>query len=421
MDTHEEPITDEELARYAKGKFLLSALRLRPVYYRLLRETNGRDALWASAQARRLAPDDPELPARIRESVLRIGAYQIWGDVRRSDEVVDRVALFLAVAILAGAGGGAVFYADGSVLRRVAYAAIAVITSLGVCFVADSASAVRAPVSPAGKALLGLLGLGAFLIAGWWLLRWPTLWGLGLSSGIFIAVVTLFVLGCLSQLGRVLSQAAYRFSWARWTSAEITETLAEAHWWLSNEPEPHCLRSTSDSLEHVAICVERFLPQHLTAYFAPVVRASLTQRVQHEFAGMAARARLLSRECLLPKATTRVEVADEVAHLLVTAGREQWGEWDRADADEVERSTRWRLWLSGALRLGLGLLPLILVAFGAFYVYQTNPASPLLKAEVLAPVLVAALGFFTTVLSSGAEREKPGRRRKPFGGRKIGT
>lgn len=421
MDDHEEPITDQELAGYAKGKSLLRILGLRTVYYRLLREYNGRNALNAAAVARRLVPDDPELPARIRGSVLRIGGYQIWSDVQRSQAVVDRVTNALALTVLAGPIGGAVLYADGSLVRRVLYAVIAIVAAAIVCALVLSVLDVRISASRLEKSLLGLLGLGALMVAGWWALSWRTVWGLGLSSGIFIAVAPLVLLGLLSQLGNLLADAAYRVSWTKWTAAELTETLAAVHWRVTNEPEPGCLRRSADSLEHLAICVERFLPRYLFRNASAMVKASLTQRRPREFAEIAAPIRALSRECLLPKATTRAEVADKVAHLLVTAAQERWGEWDRADAEEIERSTRWRHWLSGALRLGLGLLPLVLVALGAFYVYKTNPASPLLKAEVLAPVLVATLGFFTTVLSSGAEREKSGPRRKPFGSRKIGT
>ncbi|NBH02012.1 hypothetical protein [Amycolatopsis sp. SID8362] len=422
MDTREEPaITDEELAGYAKGKFLLRVLGLRTMYYQLLRDYNGRDALWAAAVVRRLVPDDPDLPGRIRDSVLRVGGYQIWSDVQGSEKVLNRAFDFQTFAVVAFSVGAVLPNVDGSISERLATAGIAAVTGYFVSLLGLAVSGARRPVSPIARTVLGLLGLGALMVAGWWLLRWPSSWGPGLASGFFVAVATLFLLDLLYQAGYELILGTYRVCWTRFTAAEIVESLAETHWLLVNAPEPESLRTASFTLEHVASCVERFLPRYLSATLSPISRSTLPRRVHPEFAEMAAGTRLLAKDCLLPKATTRTEVADKVARLLVTAARERWGEWDRADAEELERATRWRLWLSGALRLGLGLLPLVLVALGAFYVYKTNPTSPLLKAEVLAPVLVAALGFFATVLNPGSEREKAGRRRKPFGGRKIGT
>ncbi|OXM70581.1 hypothetical protein CF165_05850 [Amycolatopsis vastitatis] len=410
---------DEELARYAKGRIVLSVLGLRSVYYRLLRDRHGRDALWASAVARRLAPDDPDLPGRIRDSALRVGAYQIWSDVRRNGGTLHMAGQFAAFVTLVCVCVGVTFYTDGSLSQRLPYATATSFATLVVFVVGFSTSELCPPVSRTARALLGLLGLGALMITGWWLLRWQTIWGLGLSSGVFIGAAALFLLGLLSQIGRLLTHAAYRVSWTRWTSAEITETLAEAHWWLSNEPEPRCLRIASDNLEHVANCVERFLPHYLTEYASPVISSALAQRAQHEFAGIAAQVRILAKECLLPKATTRVEATDKVADLLVTAAQERWGEWGRAVPEEIERSARWRRLLSGVLRFGLGLFPLVSVAAGALFVYKANPGSPFLKPEVLVPVLVATFGFFTTVLGPGSssERERPGGRRKPFHGR----
>lgn len=410
------PITDEELAKYAKGRFLLTLLGLRSVYYRLLRDHNGRDALWASLVARRLVPDDPDLPGRIRESVLRIGGYQIWSEVRRAGDMPGKAGAFTGFVTFVCAGGGALFYADGSVWRRILYALVASFVAFVLSLVGFGTSQWFPPVSTTTRAMFGLLGVGALMIAGWWLLRWQTIWGLGLSSGFFITATALFFLSLFSQIGRLLTHTAYRRCWTRWTSADIVETLAEAHWWLSNEPEPACLRTASDDLEHVANCVERFLPQHLTRYSSPVISLSLAHRAQHEFAAIAASVRHLARECLLPTSTTRLEVADKVGRLLVAAAQERWGEWGRAAPEEVERSARWRLWLSRALRLGLGLLPLGLVTAGTIAVYKTNQASPLLKAEVLAPVFVATLGFFTTALAPGSsgEKEKPGGGWKPL-------
>ncbi len=418
---HQEfpPISDEELADYETGKFLLFILGLRTTYRQLLRDYNGRNALWASAVARRLAPGSPDLPGRIRGSVLRIGGYQVWGEVRLSDQVLDRAAGFAIVSILLCTGGGALFYADGSFWRRILYAVVTLASAFLICVLGGLLASVPVLSSRPARALLGLLGLGACAVAGWRLLAWQTVWGLGLSSGIFTAVAVVAVLALLSQLGVLLVTAAHRVSWSRWTADEIVETLTAVHWTLHNVPGPDGLRRASYSLEHLAICVERILPPYLTRYCFPMARPSLTQHSQREFSEIATAIRALARECLLPKAKTRTEVADTVAGLLVTAAQEQWGEWDRAEAEEVERSTRWRAWISGALRLGLGLLPLVLVGVGAFTIYQANPASPLLKAEVLAPVLVAALGFFTTVLSSGSsqEREKTSRSRTPFRGR----
>ncbi|MEQ0565701.1 hypothetical protein ABJI51_42055 [Amycolatopsis sp. NEAU-NG30] len=412
----EEVISDDELAQYAKGRFVLWALRLRPTYYRLLREGHGPEALCASELAQRLAPDNTELPGKIRDSVFRIGAYQIWSRVQQSDEVVDKVLAFMFYAVLAGTLGGAVFHADGSFWRRLLYAVVAFLTSGLVALAGLLLSDVRTPRSRRTRALAVLLGFGALMAAGWWLSRWQSVWGLGLSAGIFIAAAALFALAILYQVANALVQSAFRISWTKWTAAELTQTLAVTHWSLLNEPEPYCLQSASSRLQHVSLCVERFLPQYLTMTFP---RPSATSALHHdhrEFAEVAATIRLLARECLLPKSATRTAVADKVGRLLTTAAQGQWGEWEKTAPEEAERSARrWR-WITGALRFGLGVLPLVVVTVGALYLYRTNPASPLLKAEVLAPVLVATLGFLTASLGSPATTEKTGRR-KPFGSR----
>jgi hypothetical protein len=410
----EEVISDDELAQYAKGRFVLWALRLRPTYYQLLREYNGRQALSASDLARRLAPEREDLPSLIRDSVLRIGGYQIWSQVQRSDKVMDKVLAFLFYAILSCTLGGALFYADGSFWRRLLYAVVVFFTSVAIAMVGLLMIDVRTPKSRMARTLAGLLGLGAFLAAGWWLLHWQTVWGLGLSSGIFVAVGILFTLGLLNQIGSALIQAGYRICWTRWTAAELTETLSATHWTLTHDPEPDCLQTASRYLEHLSLCLERYLLPYLTMNVYRPTASSLMQHNHREFTEIAAKTRLLARECLLPKSATRTTVTDTVGRLLITAAQGQWGEWERSPAGEAERSARWRLWFSGALRFGLGLLPLVVVSVGALYLYRTNPASPLLKAEVLAPVLVATLGFFTASLGSASSSEKARGRRKPF-------
>ncbi|WP_125591923.1 hypothetical protein [Amycolatopsis balhimycina] len=411
------PVTDEVLISYAKGRFLMSALGLRWTYYRLLREKSDRDVQAASTVTRSLKPGDPELLLdRIRDSTLRVGGYQIWGDVQKGDEIVDRAVAFVIVAVLSSTLGETLFYVDGSFWRRLLYAVVALLTALVVTAIGLVLSGARAPTSRMARTLSGLLGLGALTGAAWWLLRWQSVWGLGLSSGIFNAAAALFALGLLRQIGNALVEAAYRISWSRWTTDEIIQTLAGTHWNLLNVPEPDCFPIASHYLEHVAGCIERFLPRILTLTFTPTNSSSITQHTQREFAEIAARIRLLAKECLLPTATTRASVADKVANLLISAAQGRWGEWETSPVEEIERAARWRSWISGALRFGLGLLPLVLVTLGALYLYRTNPASPLLKAEVLAPVLVATLGFFTASLSSGftSEKEKAGRRPKAF-------
>ena len=394
------PLAADEVNKYTTGRMLISALGLRTLYHESLQNRFERYVISASEVARELEPGRADLHTKIREAIFRIGGYQTWSDIQRSMDVVGKATAFVFTIATLSTVSGAVFYADGPFWHRVLYALITWVSACVVIVIAMLASEIRTPTSPTARALLGSLGLSAFMMAGWLLSRWQSTWGTGMSSGVVIGAVSLFALGILFHIGRALVHRAYHVSWTRWTDDEIIETLASLHWSLNNEPEPHCLKLAASELEHVATCIERFLPRYLNRYLGPD-SISLLRRSHGDFAEIAAGARALANECLLPKKTTRTSTSDKLARLLVAAAQGRWGEWERGQPDVTERSTRWWSWISGILRFSLAVLPIVLVALAALYLHQTDPRSPLLKAEVLAPVLVATFGFFTTVLTSG--------------------
>ncbi len=104
---------------------------------------------------------------------------------------------------------------------------------------------------------------------------------------------------------------------------------------------------------------------------------------------------------LLTKPGAPKSTSDKLDRLMIAAAQGHWGDRDRTKATK-DSHIRWRPWLFGIVRVLLASLPVAVAIAGTIYLYRTNPSSPLLKAEVIAPILVAAIGVPTTILTSGA-------------------
>jgi hypothetical protein len=409
---HQEPedsaFPDSELEQYAVAKRLAALFRLRDVYYRLFREIYGRYASVAGAVAREHAPDSPWIADSVRASVLRVGARQVWAEVRISTEVEDRFfTIWSGANILGCLVAAGLYFVDHSFWSALGYLAIVVLTSAVAAFVAFLCTEIRFPATRPWRRTVGMIGLIAMLAGAWLIGRWQSFWGAAFFAGITVAVAVLFLLGLIGYAASLAVSIMFRRCWNRLTADEIVETLASTCWALRQVNEQEFRAWTATQLEHVAECVEHRLPAYLTISFTGPSTLALLSGVQSTFNEMSAELRRVAREYFLPKSTTIQSTRDEVAQRMVAAVQGNWGEWNRTSADD-EPNIRWRPWLVTTLRAIFGLLPTAIVIAGSLYLYQTNPASPLLKAEVIGPVLVAAISFLTTVLLSGGRSEGPG-------------
>lgn len=397
---------DAELEQYATARKLAKLLKVQTLYYNLFREFYGGYALVAQSVAQELAPEKPQVAADLRASVLRIGGYQIWSEVRRSIEVYDR--FYPLWGWITGVGivvAGTLHYpAVHSFWTTVWYTGVVAVTALATAFIAALFTEIQVPKAHARRRTIAMIGLIAFFAAGWLIGRWHSFWGTALFAGIAVAVISLVLVGLIAEIANVAVSTMFHRSWSRLTADEIAETLASLAWVLRHENEPEFRTWAVSQLEHVANCVERYLPSYLTRSWTGPGVASLLGGTHSTFNEMAAEIRRLSRDYLVPKATSLQSVRDELDRLMIASAQGLWGEWGRISADDTPYA-RWRPWVSGTLRTILLSLPTVIALAGTFYLYKTNPSSPLLKAEVIAPVLVTTLTPLTKVLTPGRRAE----------------
>ena len=412
-------ISDYDLNKYTKGRILLRLLGLRKTYTHHFEEEFGRELPGFETAARELAPENPQALVRGRDAILRIGGYQVWAWVLYDWVLykrIRRLALFVTGLLSVG---GAFYLLRGPSLRTVAlYAIVATAVAFGTLGTARATAKVSIPSSAQWRTLLGVLGLVVLAGGAWLLWQWVTAWGRVLFVGVAAAVVVSLLIGLWVQMRQLACAAILRYSWTRHTAKEIIESLADAKWALDETLDP---RKTiwarfyaADGLDHVATCVERYLPAYLTKTLGEDDR-NLREHVRLRCQGMAATVRDLAVECLLPVAATGSRIGQQVSGLLVTAAQGQWGTWawNSAPMNKEPKAPRWRRWVATVFRIMLSLLLIVAVIALGIYLYRTDRLKMLLDAQILGPILVVAFGFLTTLLArwlnprSGEQLGKP--------------
>ena len=386
-------ISESESFEYIKGGSLLSLFRLREQCRQLLAENYSGELTEVHEVVRELAPDNPDIWISGRKAVLRISGYQVWDSLVHDNAVVDRRKVIgLVMAGVGSALGAFIYFANGSSPWMASlYFVIATITAGTVLAFAFYIMKSPIPSSIWMRDLLGLLGLLGIIGGAFLLFRWTTFLGRGLFTGVTVAIVIWFFFCFCVQTTRLSIAAIYWYTWSRYTVDEITETLAGARGLLKKgDPETTIINRANAAfyLEHVAECLERYLPSYLASSSS-----------QPRFDQMAAAVRGLARCCLFARATENDAIRKEVSRMMVSNIQGQWGDWRTAATEGNSRTARWRLGLAGTSRLLLGALPIALIVSGVLYLDSTNSSSAMLKPEILGPLLVAAFGFFTATLA----------------------
>ncbi|CUR59905.1 membrane hypothetical protein [metagenome] len=402
-------ISDTEFRQYAQGRRLLSLLRLTSEYRGLLAERARTSVETLDQMLDHAEPDDAVAMREAgRASVLRIGGYQVWQDLFWSARFLDLTLLFAFVMSASGALICTTVYSragDGAPLwASLLFFLVALICSTATLFVAllardallESSRWAARSVALGGVVLLGVLGL--------WLWRLNATWSLPLAGGAVAAMGALAILGLGLQLRQLAMAAVYRRSWTAYTADEITETLIGACGFLRMEPwSVYAQANAGRYLQHVAHCVEEFLPAYLAS--DEQLRASTRRECVKRGAGV----RELAVECLVSTQATQARLSAKTAELLTLGIQGRWGDWDVGDVRDVVTTRGWRRSLATLMQVVVGLAPILVVGVFAAYLNREHPESELLSPEVIGPLAVAAFGWFTTFVAGWLTPNQAGR------------
>lgn len=383
---------------------------LRKTYEDLFEEQFGPEIPVFEAVAQEFAPNNPDLLPAGRTAILEIGGHETWAWVLSGRVRAKRLAI---ITIFLGSIWGVFNFLSGaSALLVGVYIIITEVVAFIILAIATSAYKVPIPSAPSSRRLVCCLGMLGLVSGAWFLWHWETSWGRALFVGVSVAVVVLFLLALWCQALALATAAIFRYTWSQHTPEEIIETLANVISELNQQVDLRANTNmrlyAADELDHVASCVERYLPVHLAGR-SHDLGISVVPRCQR----MGAAVRNLAIECLLPVTEPRIRVRNQVSHLLIAAVQECWGAWKEASVCKEPTLPRWRRSFSVALQIILSLLPIVGVVGGAIYLYRTDPKSKLLDPQILGPILVAAFGPLAHFLTLRLNPRKP--TRKPEG------
>jgi hypothetical protein len=431
------PLFDE--ASLSKAKLLARLLRASSTYRRLLHEDVERQLAQVDDAFR---DQESEIVARAaaKNAVIGINAYQVWEKVLSDIDTVDTVySYLLSVVLLSCAGSAGYYYYNYSdnfswirVGAALVYLVIAVVCAVLTLLILLLISEAKFPRSRKWRNACAIL---LFAIVGYGLFRlshWETLWGQAMYAGAGLALAALFIMAVLLQVARATLGVMWRYTWSEFTAEEIIQSLAVALTYV-DEAEATYKDSTAfpsavwyqakvaRTLDHVAFCMERYLPRTLLLDDEPALR----EVVLPQLLGVAACVRKLAHQALLrlpdapigagPEVSTRnsvkIDISNsvktEISKLLVSSARGEWGSWGLnaarlAGEPKVNFSDapNRRFWLNSLGAVLLKLVPLIVVAAGLVLLYQKDPKSNLLAPEIVGPLAAAAFAYLTTMIVS---------------------
>ncbi|MEV6305413.1 hypothetical protein AB0M02_38785 [Actinoplanes sp. NPDC051861] len=404
------PVTDADLDRVARARFAAWLLGARGVYQRLLRQTV--ESEFARARtAFRGTEGDAVAEGAARNAVIGINSYQVWRLVLTDQENVDNVLARAVLSIATGCLLGAAHFVwqDPSWTRLVpaaVFAGIAVVTAAFVFGLAIAASESRVPGSKRMRNALGAIFFGAAGILLAYLYQEDSFWSDAVFTGAASATGCLFLLAVGAQIARVTVGMMYRYTWSRFPAEEIVQSLAMTLTDLDQatasfrDPEdfPSAVYHQINaglSLNHVADCMERYLPRAMGLAEKPALSAVVLPGLT----GAANHTRALAQRCLLPGPGTHDALRDDVSELLVHAARGHWGAWESRTVPEPAHTPRRRTRLPGATMLRLA--PVLLVFAGLILLYRNYPRSSLLEPEIVGPIAAAAFVYLTSMLATG--------------------